>query len=83
MMNGEQRPLVPSAESVRERIRTVQVAVGSYGERRGNADFWLVLFVIDCINNSGTDQKNFVAPEKTNFLAWSVQFPLSNPYLYR
>ena len=58
---------MPSAESVQERIRTVQVAVGSYGRRRGNADSWLALFVIDCINNSGAEQKNFVAPEKTNF----------------
>ena len=67
MINGEQRPLVPSAESVRERLGTVQVAVGSYGRRRGNADSWLVLFVIDCINNSGADQNNFVAPEKLTF----------------
>ena len=49
--------------------------------KSGNADSWLVLFVIDCKFLAQT-AKTLVAPEKTNFLARSVQFPLSNPAKY-
>ena len=58
----------------------IQYQTSSCRKRGKYADSWLVLFVIDCII-SEADQKTLVAPEKINFLARSVQFPLSNPYL--